>query len=67
MADGRLILSRIARVDAMLVGPYTLSSMELEFISYQGSERTHDGLLGMDFLGGHRYQIDMERELVRWF
>jgi hypothetical protein len=39
----------------------------VDFIPYQGTEGLHDGLLGMDFLGKHRYQIDMEHELIRWF
>jgi hypothetical protein len=67
VADGRLIRSRSAAIDAMTVGPFTMSSPELNLISYQGSEGTHDGLLGMDFLAKHRYQIDMEHEQIRWF
>ena len=67
VADGRMVHSRIARFDLLSVGPFSHPSMELELIPFQGSERMHDGLLGMDFLGKHRYQIDMEHELIRWF
>lgn len=67
VADGRLVHSRIARFDLLSVGPFSHPSMELELIPFQGRERVHDGLLGMDFLGKHRYQIDMEHELIRWF
>ena len=67
VADGRMVHSRIARIDLLSVGPFSHPSMELELIPFQGSDRTHDGLLGMDFLGKHRYQIDMEHELIRWF
>ena len=67
LADGRMVHSRIARIDLLSVGPFSHPSMELELIPFQGSEGTHDGLLGMDFLGKHRYQIDMEHELIRWF
>lgn len=67
LADGRTVRSRIARVDALSVGPFTQAGMELELIPYAGGEALHDGLLGMDFLGRHRYQIDMEHEVIRWF
>lgn len=67
LADGRVIVSRLAVVDALLVGPHALASAELQFIPFHGGEARHDGLLGMDFLGSHRYQIDMEHELIRWF
>lgn len=66
VADGRTIKSRIAKIDSLVVGPFAMASMELELIPYHG-ESMHDGLLGMDFLGKHRYQIDMEHEVIRWF
>jgi hypothetical protein len=67
VADGSMIRSRQAKIDALSVGPFSLPAVELEFIPYCGNDGGHDGLLGMDFLGKHRYQIDMERELIRWF
>lgn len=67
VADGRTIRSRVATVDSLAVGPFAMAPAEVEFIPYHGSEGVHDGLLGMDFLGKHRYQIDMEQELIRWF
>lgn len=67
VADGRVIHSRIATIDSLGVGPFAMTSAEVELIPYKGTEGVHDGLLGMDFLGKHRYQIDMEHELIRWF
>lgn len=66
LADGRIIRSRSARIDSLAVGPHSLASMDLEVIPFQGNG-IHDGLLGMDFLGRHRYQIDMEHAVIRWF
>jgi hypothetical protein len=67
LADGKLVRSYSASVDSLGVGPFTMAPAELGFIPYQGSDGLHDGLLGMDFLGKHRYQIEMEHELIRWF
>lgn len=67
LADGRMIRSRLVKVDALSVGPFVHPLLELELIPYSGRWGEHDGLLGMDVLGRHRYQIDMEHELIRWF
>jgi hypothetical protein len=67
VADGRTISSRVARIDALLAGPFTLSATEVELIPYRKGESLHDGLLGMDFLGKHRFQVDAEHELIRWY
>ncbi|MBU5638485.1 retroviral-like aspartic protease family protein [Geomonas sp. Red69] len=67
LADGRVIRSKIVRIDSLVVGPHAHPSMEVELISYGGGAGIHDGLLGMDFLRRHRYQLDMEHELIRWF
>ncbi|ACH40939.1 retropepsin family aspartate protease [Citrifermentans bemidjiense Bem] len=66
VADGRLVRSWIGKVDLLTVGPFAHPSMELEVIPFSGGGE-HDGLLGMDFLGKHPHQIDMERQLIRWF
>ena len=67
VADGRKISSRLAKIDSLGVGPFAITSSEVMLIPYQGTEGIHDGLLGMDFLAKHRYQIDMEHERIRWF
>ena len=67
VADGRAIRLHLAKVESLAVGPFALAPAELELIAYNGNEGAGDGLLGMDFLGKHRYQIDMEHEVIRWY
>ena len=67
VADGRLIASHTVKIDSLTVGPFVLAPADIELIAYRGVASGRDGLLGMDFLGKHRYQIDMEHELIRWF
>jgi hypothetical protein len=67
VADGRQIRSHSYSIDALTVGPFTMTTPEVDIMQYRGNQAFHDGLLGMDFLGKHRYQIDMEHELIRWF
>ncbi len=66
VADGSLVRSRVVRVELLKAGPFAHPSMELEVIPFAGGGG-HDGLLGMDFLGKHPHQIDMEHQLIRWF
>jgi len=67
VADGRLMRSVSTTLDSVTVGPFTMTAAELDIIPYRGNQGVHDGLLGMDFLSRHRYQIDMEHEQIRWF
>jgi hypothetical protein len=67
VADGRQISSHSYSIDALTVGPFTMAAPEVDIMQYRGKQAFHDGLLGMDFLGKHRHQIDMEHELIRWF
>ncbi|GFO53567.1 hypothetical protein GMSM_05740 [Geomonas sp. Red276] len=67
LADGRSVRSRLTRIDLVTVGPFTHPGLEIEVISFSGAGALHDGLLGMDILGRHRYQLDMEKEVIRWY
>nr|WP_284694506.1 retropepsin-like aspartic protease [Geomonas sp. Red32] len=67
VADGRSVRSRLATIDLVAVGPFTHPGQEIVVISFTGAGALHDGLLGMDILGRHRYQLDMEKEVIRWY
>jgi len=67
VADGRVLHAKLAPVDRISVGPREAAAMEVEFYPYSGGDPGFDGFLGMDFLGRHRYQLDVENEVIRWF
>ena len=65
IADGRKIDSFYATVDSLEVGPFK----ELNFTistNYIENKGDTDGLLGMNFLRKHQFDIDTKRQVVRW-
>lgn len=66
VADGRMISTRLTKIDQMMVGSRSLASAEISIMPYSGAVQRHDGLLGMNFLRQHRYQVDYDNGLIRW-
>jgi predicted aspartyl protease len=66
VTGGKEIKARIAKLDYVRVGPYEAKEIHALIIFHQGSAADHDGLLGMNFLRGLKYDIDFENQVIRW-
>jgi len=65
LADGSQIDIHVAKVDAVSIGFRLKSPLEISILHHVGN-MTHDGLLGLDFLGDFQYQLDLPNKLIRW-
>jgi tetratricopeptide (TPR) repeat protein len=55
-----------ARLESLIVGPHTKRNMLIAVIDQNGPFMKLDGLLGMDFLRGHRYQVNFLTSTLEW-
>jgi predicted aspartyl protease len=59
--------AQVTRLQSVRVGPFEKQNLRTAIVAYQGpSDGTYDGLLGMNFLRGLKYEIDFDAQVIRW-
>lgn len=66
VADGRKIQGTIGNIDFFQVGPFKEMGMQIKTNQVMGNQKTHHGLIGMNFLEKHPFTIDHRKQVIRW-
>ena len=66
VAGGGTVKSEKIRFRHIDIGPFHEEKVYAMVINLQGQELSFDGMLGMDFLKTHPYQIDFQNQLINW-
>lgn len=66
LANGGIVESRRMKLSSITVGPHTQHGMEINILRHEGPNLGFDGLLGMNFLRNHRYNIDFGTQQIIW-
>ena len=66
VAGGGTIQTDVAKLTHMKVGPIKMVDPHVLIISYEGVPTKNKGLLGMNFLRNVQYQIDFQKQEIRW-
>lgn len=66
VAGGGVVKSQRIRFRQINIGPFQQRKTFAMVINTQGRDLPFDGMLGMDFLKNHPYNIDFENQVINW-
>lgn len=66
IAGGGTVSSERVKFRHIKVGPFRIKKTSAMVIDFKGRNQGFDGMLGMDFLKGHPYQVDYQKSVINW-
>lgn len=66
IADGSIVDTKRTNFDYIIVGPHRINNFNTTVIVYKGRSEKSKGLLGMNFLKNVKYQLDYNRQVIKW-